>query len=191
MRCYALSRSLRPKGRREGLASEGQQPGARDAHGCSEQYSIHAPPDKTARSPDRFRAGATIPKRRCSTRSNRARWLRQRRRIDDEEPAVAGDGSGGTYQNHSRADSRDRTKPAVNARHKRTMVGHYHRRRLHRTGDRRPRLSWSWINAHFTGAHASRLTMRTKLWLLSSHSGKGPMVRIRRPPAESPVSHRK
>src|SRR6516164_1860173 len=71
-----------------------------------------------------------------------------------------------TYQNYSRADSRDRTKPAVNARHKRTMVGHYHRRRLHRTGDRRPRLSWSWINAHFTGAHASRLTMRTKLWLL-------------------------
>src|SRR6516164_4279911 len=71
-----------------------------------------------------------------------------------------------TYQNYSRADSRDRTKPAVNARHKRTMVGHYHRRQLHGTGDRRPRLSWSWINAHFTGAHASRLTMRPKLWLL-------------------------
>jgi hypothetical protein len=32
-------------------------------------------------------------------------------------------------------------------RHKRTIVGHYHRRRLHGTGDRRPRLSWSWISA--------------------------------------------
>jgi hypothetical protein len=44
--------------------------------------------------------------------------------------------------------------------------------------------------AHFTGAHASRLTMRTKLWLLFQAIRllvvrEGPMVRIRLPPAAS------
>src|SRR5437899_1080933 len=44
--------------------------------------------------------------------------------------------------------------------------------------------------AHFTGAHASRLTVRTKLWRLFQAirvlvERAGPMVRIRLPPAAS------
>src|ERR1700730_16221479 len=46
--------------------------------------------------------------------------------------------------------------------------------------------------AHFTGAHASRLTMRTKLWRLFQAIRvlvvrEGPKVRIHLPPALSPL----